>query len=307
MSYTSNRNRNTFAADNCTAMQINQNYLDARRKGIEWLNSQKRDYAEGIAILTQSGYKSVVAAKLARQGEKPHTREKLEYEIRQMLQVWYDPTDPVNENVDLDDDAEPGNDGRAETLSDDHTEKMLQDTPEPDGPTYPPVIEKVIYTFRDLYNERDILHKELASMPETNQAEVVAKRKDIAARIAGISQRMMYLHAIRDAYEKEQQLPSDEALDKAFAKEPEVKEEEANEEDEDDDISSMSVEELKKAKANAKSKITKAKNMLLYSSESKQEQENPLPDSPKRLKYEKKIANQEALVERIDYRLAELS
>ncbi|MCS2341027.1 hypothetical protein NXV89_15015 [Bacteroides uniformis] len=68
------------------------------------------------------------------------------------------------------------------------------------------------------------------------------------------------------------------------------------------------MEELRKAKSNAKSKITKARNMLLYSSESKPKdgKENPLPDCPKRVKYEKKVAAQEALVERIEYRLAEL-
>ena len=44
------------------------------RDGIKWLNSQKRDYSTGVNILTRSGYKGFVAARLARQGEKPHTR-----------------------------------------------------------------------------------------------------------------------------------------------------------------------------------------------------------------------------------------
>lgn len=81
--------------------------------GIKWLNSQKRDYSTGVNILTRSGYKGFVAARLARQGEKPHTREKLEYEIRQMIKVWYHPDDPRFEDVDLADDAMPGNDGRS--------------------------------------------------------------------------------------------------------------------------------------------------------------------------------------------------
>ena len=40
--------------------------------------------------------------------------------------------------------------------------------------------------------------------------------------------------------------------------------------------------------------------MLLYSSESKPKdgKENPLPDCPKRVRYEKKVADQEALVEK---------
>ena len=62
--------------------KITKSYIEARRDGIKWLNSQKRDYSTGVNILTRSGYKGFVAARLARQGEKPHTREKLEYEIR---------------------------------------------------------------------------------------------------------------------------------------------------------------------------------------------------------------------------------
>ena len=85
--------------------KITQNYIEARRDGIKWLNSQKRDYSTGVNILTRSGYKGFVAARLARQGEKPHTREKLEYEIRQMIKVWYHPDDPRFEDVDLADDA----------------------------------------------------------------------------------------------------------------------------------------------------------------------------------------------------------
>ena len=96
--------------------KITQNYIEARRDGIKWLNSQKRDYSIGVNILTRSGYKGFVAARLARQGEKPHTREKLEYEIRQMIKVWYHPDDPRFEDVDLADDAMPGNDGRSETV-----------------------------------------------------------------------------------------------------------------------------------------------------------------------------------------------
>ena len=85
--------------------KITQSYIEARRDGIKWLNSNKRDYSTGVNILTRSGYKGFVAARLARQGEKPHTREKLEYEIRQMIKVWYHPDDPRFEDVDLADDA----------------------------------------------------------------------------------------------------------------------------------------------------------------------------------------------------------
>ena len=40
--------------------KITQNYIEARRDGIKWLNSQKRDYSTGVNILTRSGYKGFV-------------------------------------------------------------------------------------------------------------------------------------------------------------------------------------------------------------------------------------------------------
>ena len=273
--------------------KITQNYIEARRDGIKWLNSQKRDYSTGVNILTRSGYKGFVAARLARQGEKPHTREKLEYEIRQMIKVWYHPDDPRFEDVDLADDAMPGNDGRSETV--------------PEETAYPPVMAKIIYDFRECYNERSRQHRMLAGLGETNTQAVCTQRKDIVARIAFLSNRMTLLAAIKRQFEQDRELPTEEQLDELYKK-ADTPEENPEKEEDEADISSLSVEELRKAKSNAKSKITKARNMLLYSSESKPKdgKENPLPDCPKRVKYEKKVAAQEALVERIEYRLAEL-
>ena len=109
---------------------------------------------------------------------------------------------------------------------------------------------------------------------------------------------MTLLAAIKQQYEQNKELPTDEQLDELYKK-VDAAEEKPEKEDEQTDISSLSVEELKKAKSNAKSKITKAKNMLLYSSESKPKdgKENPLPDCPKRVRYEKKVADYVGLLQ----------
>lgn len=291
--------------------EITNAYIEARREGIAWLNSAKREYNTGVAILAKSGYKTIVSSKLAKLGEKPHTREKLEYEIRQMIKVWYHPDDPRFEDVDLADDAVEGNDGRSETVPEETAaaivaiaeNELAREADE--QPAYPPVIVKIIYDFRECYNERSRQHRLLAELGETNTQAVCAERKDIVARIGFLSKRMTLLAAIKRQFEQNKELPTEEQLDELKVN---AAEEKPEKEDEQTDISSLSVEELKKAKSNAKSKITKAKNMLLYSSESKPKdgKENPLPDCPKRVKYEKKVAEQEALVEKIEYRLAEL-
>ena len=222
--------------------KITQNYIEARRDGIKWLNSNKRDYSTGVNILTRSGYKGFVAARLARQGEKPHTREKLEYEIRQMIKVWYHPDDPRFEDVDLADDALPGNDGRSETVPEETAaaivtiaeKELARETDE--QPAYPPVIAKIIYDFRDCYNERSRLHRLLSEQGETNTAAVCAQRKDIVTRIAFLSNRMTLLAAIKQQYEQNKELPTDEQLDELYKK-VDAAEEKPEKEDEQTDRS----------------------------------------------------------------------
>ncbi len=298
-------------------MEITQSYIEARNEGINWLNSSKRDYARGVSILGKSGYKPVVCAKLAKTGERPHTRQKLEYEMRQLIRVWYNPSDPRFENVDLDEDAVPGEDGRPESVSEAEVEAIVtaaEDASDDGQSAYPPSVAKVIYTFAERYKQRAILHKNLAELGESNAEEVIGRRKVFVRRIAALSDNMKALVAIKRNYEENGLLPTDAELDAALA-EPDIEESRTPEQPKTDDdseetvdITRLSVEKLKKAKANAKSKITKAQNMLLYSSEIKPKdgRENPLPVCPKRVKYEKKIERQMAWVEKIEYRLAEL-
>ena len=293
--------------------KITQNYIEARRDGIKWLNSQKRDYSTGVNILTRSGYKGFVAARLARQGEKPHTREKLEYEIRQMIKVWYHPDDPRFEDVDLADDAMTGNDGRSETVPEETAaaivavaeRELAREADE--QPAYPPVMAKIIYDFRECYNERSRCTGYCPNRVRPIRRLYARSARILSPVYAFLSNRMTLLAAIKRQFEQDRELPTDKQLDELYKK-ADTPEENPEKEEDETDISSLSVEELRKAKSNAKSKITKARNMLLYSSESKPKdgKENPLPDCPKRVKYEKKVAAQEALVEKIEYRLAEL-
>lgn len=42
--------------------EITNAYIEARREGIAWLNSAKREYNVGVAILAKSGYKTIVSS-----------------------------------------------------------------------------------------------------------------------------------------------------------------------------------------------------------------------------------------------------
>ena len=65
-------------------------------------------------------------------------------------------------------------------------------------------------------------------------------------------------------------------------------------------------EELQKLRKSVATKIGRAKNMLEYQQETKAESPNPMPESPKRVKYETKIANLSRELEQIDYAIAKL-
>lgn len=120
-----------------------------------------------------------------------------------MIKVWYHPDDPRFEDVDLADDAMPGNDGRSETVPEETAaaivavaeRELAREADE--HPAYPPVMAKIIYDFRECYNERSRQHRMLAGLGETNTQAVCTQRKDIVARIAFLSNRMTLLAAIK--------------------------------------------------------------------------------------------------------------
>ncbi|MDO4755848.1 MAG: hypothetical protein Q4A54_05860, partial [Parabacteroides sp.] len=68
----------------------------------------------------------------------------------------------------------------------------------------------------------------------------------------------------------------------------------------------LSKEELQKKRKSVATKISRAKNMLEFQQETKGATPDPMPESPKRLKYETKINNLSKELERIDYAIAKL-
>lgn len=288
-------------------MRITDSYYQARRDAIVWLNG-KREFEPGVNILIASGYKPIVAAKLKKTGDRPHTREKLVYEIRQMIQVWANPDDPKYDDVDFEASESVG---VSEAISERDalvllTEADSEISKECDENQLPPVIQKVIYEFSDCYKSRSILHKQMGELPEDNGAAIVQKRKTIVQAIAALSSRMKILHDIRKRYETSGVLPTDQELAEGFA---DPDEDTGNDDDSIEVVLPKTLDELKKLRKNEATKLTRARNMLLFQTETKPKPpvEDPLPDCPKRVKLEKKIIKLEDLISKVDYKIAELS
>lgn len=289
---------------------MTNNFIKHRQAAINWLNG-KRDFDSGIKVLEESKFKPGVVAKLKRVGEKgPEAKARLVYLMRSLVQAWAMPEEVANDNID----PATGVDANEETtIYTDSSEAYINMAIEKltvDPEAYPKRIASVIREYADAYKRRDILHKQLADLPEDNDEATVAKRKELSDEIKAKTELMERMYPL---YEKFQSLKEDISEEDIQSLEQPTDDNESNDE-KDSSINEPGVgnldgrtkEELQKIRKSVATKIGRAKNMLEYQQETKAETPNPMPESPKKVKYETKIANLTKELEQIDYAIAKL-
>jgi hypothetical protein len=277
-------------------MGVNTN-PQLREKAIKWLNG-KRDFNAGISLLQETGYKPVVASNIARTGEKIHTRQKLENEIRNYTRYFVSPENPLHEDETPELEV---NDGVSDKIEKGNIQKELEKE-------YPDNVKRVLHEFNDLYQHRSMLHKSLKETGESNDSKAVTERKRIGLSMNAISRRLDDLWAAFELYKKDGTEPSyslfETPFDPGAVDEVEETKNEANIpktiELPDDLIS------LKKMKENLRIKILKTNNLLIYQSEKKQKKENPIPDSPKKVELEKRLDELKKQKEAVEYKIVAL-
>ena len=290
---------------------MTNNFIKHRQAAINWLNG-KRDFDSGIKVLEESKFKPGVVAKLKRVGEKgPEAKARLVYLMRSLVQAWAMPEEVANDNID----PATGVDANEETtIYTDSSEAYINIAIARliiDPEAYPKRIASVIRDYADAYKQRDALHKQLVALPEDNAEETVARRKELSDAIKAQSELMERLYPLYEKYQSLQQDISDEDLQSLQAVDDNnLPLEDSDNADgsapTDENLEGKSKEELQKIRKSVATKISRAKNMLEYQQETKAETPNPLPESPKRLKYETKIANLTKELEQIDYAIAKL-
>lgn len=285
-------------------MILTEEYFEARSEAMKWLGlkQDKRNFAAGLKILVKSGYKPNVQKLLVRKGELPWTMEKLTSCLRDVVQVYYNPDDPRFDDVP---DADILNDKTGEKPTVDEQDGIARLSGSADFQNMPEVMQTLIRNYSDAYKQRARLARQRYELGESNDEQSVEKRKTLGESIDRLTNYMDILIAMREKYEKDGVLPDMDALNNAPSA-AEVKEEDGKPE-ESVDYKSMSTDKLKTRRKSLTNQITRKENMLLYQSESKQEEENPLPDSPKRVKLEKQIENLKAEKSKVEYELAERS
>lgn len=285
-------------------MILTEEYFEARSEAMKWLGlkQDKRNFAAGLKILVKSGYKPNVQKLLVRKGELPWTMEKLTSCLRDVVQVYYNPDDPRFDDVP---DADILNDKTGEKPTVDKQDDIARLSGSADFQNMPEVMQTLIRNYSDAYKQRARLARQRYELGESNDEQSVEKRKTLGESIDRLTNYMDILIAMREKYEKDGVLPDVDTLNNAPSA-AEVKEEDEKPE-KSVDYKSMSTDKLKTRRKSLTNQITRKENMLLYQSETKQDEENPLPDSPKRVKLEKQIENLKAEKSKVEYELAERS
>lgn len=305
-----------------------KNYLKNRDRAMDWINSEKQDFAQGIAILKDAGFKPGVIGVLERHGSgRKDSDERLKYQIREFIRCYADPKAKEDTDVTLNvvDGKEltpdPIGDGKVPSMFSEGVEKKME------AGDYPEAIAGIIGVYRAAYVSRDKLLRILASLPETNNDATVLKRRKISDAMNELSDIMDKLYPQYAAYVNEGKVPEEfkapalpdpeafvdnEPANAAPAAPASNDSSDDNSDDSSDDGTSepvvkVSKAELQKERKSIVTKIGRARNMLLYQKETKQEQKNPLTDPKKVAKYQAKIDRLTGELHDIDMQIAALA
>lgn len=277
---------------------MSNRFIQFRQKAIDWLNSD-RDFNAGITLLEESKFKPGVVAKLKRHGVNgPEATKRLKFLISELIKAWAMTDQEIVEDA-------PALEIETQPEHTDQNSLSLVDAYqvlESGEHQYPDTVSQLIRHYADAYKKRDILHKKIADMPEDNEETTVAARKELSDQIAALSDEMEFLYPKYAAYSEKGVIPSEEDLIQPSSDESKDTSKDAAEQD----YSKMSKEELQKLRKSVATKIGRAKNMLEFQQESKADAPNPMPECPKRVKYQTKIDNLSEELKKIEYAIAAL-
>ena len=271
---------------------MNSNYLSCRSKAIEWIDDKKRPFKQGLAILQESGYKPVAVANVAKKGEgNAFACAKLAALMYELIRLWSKPEMAKN-----DEQPEPEEKLEPEPKTEEEVNVLC------DEQGYPDIIRRVIHEFYALMEERRQLHGKAVTI-EGNEPAQVAERKELFDTVESISHRMDFLWAVKTKFEQGKEIPEEDIFETKKADYP------TEDGDEDNDIilDDATIDDLKKLKKNTVTKLIRARNMLNYQQVTKADEPNPMPEGPKRAKYEKKVETLTAFIKKISYKIVELS
>ena len=262
---------------------MDEKYLKLRQRGINWIDKDK-SFKSGLIILQESGFKPVAVGNVARRGEgNAFANEKLLALMYEFIRLWSKP------ELAIADDTEEIIKEDPENLAVNEIDKVC------DKEQYPQIIRRAMHEFYAIMQQRRELHQKAAALSGNTDQEN-NDRNAILNKVERLSMRMDQLWNAIKKYEQDLIIPTElySTNDKKDCTES-------------NEYESLSIDDLKKLKKNTNTKLIRAKNMLDYGQVAKSPNLNPMPTGPKRAKQEKKIEQLIAEIEKIDYRIVELS
>ena len=270
------------------------NFIKHRQAAIDWLNGT-RDFYSGIAILEASGFRRSPVNRLKQQGENaPEAMSRLKYLMRELIHAWKNGDDTAASTV------QPKKD-----LTISEAYKNLSDG------HYPYSVDKLIREYQVIYNQRDKYHKAMAALPEDNTPDVVSMRKNYSDMIAKATDDLERLYPLYEDYTKKGVIPALDLVDPDKTIKPTNDATNGAAIDAGNDAGNhgtnhVTKADLQKKRKSVATKLLRAKNQLEFQQETKADKPNPMPDSPKRVKYETKVENLTKELSEIDYQIAAL-
>ena len=268
-----------------------KNYLQNRERAMAWMNSAKHDFAQGIAILKDAGFKPGVVGVLERHGSGHNqSDERLLYHMRDFIRCFANAE--ARQDTDLSLSVVDGKELQPDQPKNGNVPSMFADstTQQLEAGTFPEPIAKVISRYREAYVSREKLMRQMQELPETNDDETVEKRRRISDEMARLSDEMDKLYPQYEAYIKQGVIHEEEKENPSVQPAQDTPDK----------------KQLQKERKSVATKILRARNMLLYQTETKQPVENPMTDEKKVIKYQAKIDRLTELLNTIDKQLAAL-
>ena len=275
--------------------------IDNRNKLIEWIH-EGMDFNQGINLLEEFSGKPFFRSFFT--GKEKTKSRKLSYEICKAsgvagLNNWEDfilraqkgeisvkPTQSVPKVKEI---VRPFDKMKNLPITEDNEEEIARSLP---LSSFPSVIRRIVYEYASLFQERSKLHTVMVELPESNAANVTAKRVELFDMITSISDRMTILYEAKKNYDAKRIIPDEKDI---FP--------EDNVETEEEDFALLNEKELKSRKKNLQNSNSRDQSMLDYQSLSHGKEKKPMPSGPKRIKLELRMQVRAKKIEAVDMAL----
>ena len=270
-------------------------FINCRQKAIHWLNSNREFYA-GITILEESNFKPGVVRKLRQDGPNHNASDvRLYHLMMQLVNAWSMSEEQINDETDPVTGLRADSPVSVESLAPESiTRRILNDS---DERFRSPLIKEHVALYAKAIRMREKYHVQLGLVPEENDEKTMAQRKHLIQMIDECTDTMEHEWPIIKLYVEtgmveQSNKPKVDAVEHKEA---------INDNPSLDDLSS---EELQKMVKNLRIRIVRTKNMLLYQQNTKLDKPNPMPQSPSRVKYEKRLEKLNTELEQALYAIA---